>query len=215
MPQRKPTTTHQPPTTAHQPTSPRSRAGLIPENAGNHGVLSALVAKGAAGFKSFMCPSGINDFPYVDAEVRGRRRRRRLLLLLLWLLLLLLPLARTSMVSMPHPMCMQAIAAALPFLKKAGLPFFVHAELVSEVPASKVGSLCTRLLPIPAVWPSASTRQAGNTALAARQPLTLLLLHSKPFHSDARCWPGENMDHKLRGTSWLPAVQTNPGSNRC
>jgi len=53
------------------------------------------------GFKSFMCPSGINDFPNVDAE---------------------------------------AISAALPFLKKAGVPFFVHAELVSDIPQSQVGS---------------------------------------------------------------------------
>eukprot|EP00967_Tisochrysis_lutea_P068221 scaffold89263_cov18-Tisochrysis_lutea.AAC.3 len=55
------------------------------------------------GFKSFMCPSGINDFPNVDAK---------------------------------------AIAAALPFLKKAGVPFFVHAELVSDIPKPQVRS-CT------------------------------------------------------------------------
>uniref|UniRef100_A0A7S3QQ76 allantoinase n=1 Tax=Dunaliella tertiolecta TaxID=3047 RepID=A0A7S3QQ76_DUNTE len=70
-------------------------AGLIPGNAADHEELASLLAAGAMGFKSFMCPSGINDFPNVDAK---------------------------------------AIAAALPFLKKAGVPFFVHAELVSDIP---------------------------------------------------------------------------------
>jgi allantoinase len=51
------------------------------------------------GFKSFMCPSGINDFPNVDAA---------------------------------------SISAALPFLKQAGVPFFVHAEVVSDILASSV-----------------------------------------------------------------------------
>ena len=30
------------------------------------------------------------------------------------------------------------IAAALPFLKRAGVPFYVHAEQVADVPASEV-----------------------------------------------------------------------------
>lgn len=70
-------------------------AGLTPDNAADHMALRELVQAGAMGFKSFMSPSGINDFPNVGAE---------------------------------H------IAAALPFLKSAGVPFFVHAELVSDVP---------------------------------------------------------------------------------
>jgi len=54
---------------------------------------------GALGFKSFMSPSGIDDFPNVGAR---------------------------------------DIAAALPFLKKHGVPFYVHAEFVSDVPISEV-----------------------------------------------------------------------------
>ncbi|GFR49104.1 hypothetical protein Agub_g10899 [Astrephomene gubernaculifera] len=68
-------------------------AGLVPANAANHSQLAALQAGGAAGFKAFMCPSGIRDFPHVgEAE----------------------------------------LAAALPYIKRAGVPLFVHAELVEE-----------------------------------------------------------------------------------
>ncbi|EFJ47391.1 allantoinase [Volvox carteri f. nagariensis] len=76
-------------------------AGLVPGNAANHTLLSELLAGGALGFKSFMCNSGINDFPAVEAE---------------------------------H------IAAALPFLKSRGVPFFVHAEVVTPVEMDAVGS---------------------------------------------------------------------------
>ncbi len=76
-------------------------AGLVPENAYNYTRLEELVAAGALGFKSFMCNSGINDFPNVgEAD----------------------------------------IAAALPFLKYRGVPFFVHAEVVTDVEADPVGS---------------------------------------------------------------------------
>ncbi len=37
--------------------------GLVP---GNAGELSDLAALGVVGFKAFMCPSGIEDFPYAD-----------------------------------------------------------------------------------------------------------------------------------------------------
>ncbi|GAX85441.1 hypothetical protein CEUSTIGMA_g12857.t1, partial [Chlamydomonas eustigma] len=73
-------------------------AGLTPDNAADHQVLADLVAAGALGFKSFMSPSGIDDFPNVGAA---------------------------------------DIAAALPFLKSAGVPYFVHAEFVTEVPLSE------------------------------------------------------------------------------
>ncbi|KAG2492833.1 hypothetical protein HYH03_008988 [Edaphochlamys debaryana] len=73
-------------------------AGLVPGNAHNHTRLAELLDGGALGFKSFMCPSGINDFANVEAD---------------------------------------DIAAALPFLKARGVPFFVHAEVVSEVEADK------------------------------------------------------------------------------
>ncbi|EEF43258.1 allantoinase isoform X2 [Ricinus communis] len=41
--------------------------GLVPENAFNGSSLEALLSAGVLGLKSFMCPSGINDFPMTDA----------------------------------------------------------------------------------------------------------------------------------------------------
>lgn len=38
----------------------------MPENAFNSSALSELLSAGALGLKSFMCPSGINDFPMTD-----------------------------------------------------------------------------------------------------------------------------------------------------
>ncbi|KAL3519737.1 hypothetical protein ACH5RR_017886 [Cinchona calisaya] len=40
--------------------------GLVPENALNASALEGLLKAGALGLKSFMCPSGINDFPMTD-----------------------------------------------------------------------------------------------------------------------------------------------------
>jgi allantoinase len=42
--------------------------GLVPENAHNASKLEALLEAGALGLKSFMCPSGINDFPATTAQ---------------------------------------------------------------------------------------------------------------------------------------------------
>ncbi|XP_031278587.1 allantoinase isoform X1 [Pistacia vera] len=42
--------------------------GLVPENAFNATALEALLNAGALGLKSFMCPSGINDFPMTNAS---------------------------------------------------------------------------------------------------------------------------------------------------
>ncbi|TYI59333.1 hypothetical protein E1A91_D10G029100v1 [Gossypium mustelinum] len=42
--------------------------GLVPENAFNATALEALLDAGVHGLKSFMCPSGINDFPMTDAR---------------------------------------------------------------------------------------------------------------------------------------------------
>lgn len=41
--------------------------GLVPENAFNRDALENLLNAGALGLKSFMCPSGINDFPMTNA----------------------------------------------------------------------------------------------------------------------------------------------------
>lgn len=42
--------------------------GLVPENAFNATALEALLDAGVHGLKSFMCPSGIDDFPMTDAS---------------------------------------------------------------------------------------------------------------------------------------------------
>lgn len=42
--------------------------GLVPENAFNASMLEGLLSAGALGLKSFMCPSGINDFPMTNAS---------------------------------------------------------------------------------------------------------------------------------------------------
>lgn len=41
--------------------------GLVPENALNTSALEELLNAGALGLKSFMCPSGINDFPMTNS----------------------------------------------------------------------------------------------------------------------------------------------------
>lgn len=43
-------------------------AGLVPENAYSASELKKLVKAGAFGFKAFMCPSGIDDFPSVSIK---------------------------------------------------------------------------------------------------------------------------------------------------
>lgn len=42
--------------------------GLVPENAFNITALNELLGAGVLGLKSFMCPSGINDFPMTNAS---------------------------------------------------------------------------------------------------------------------------------------------------
>ncbi|KAJ6402072.1 hypothetical protein OIU84_014195 [Salix udensis] len=42
--------------------------GLVPENAFDANSLEALLSAGALGLKSFMCPSGINDFPMTNSS---------------------------------------------------------------------------------------------------------------------------------------------------
>ncbi|KAK6932550.1 Amidohydrolase-related [Dillenia turbinata] len=42
--------------------------GLVPENAFNASILDGLLRAGVLGLKSFMCPSGINDFPMTNTS---------------------------------------------------------------------------------------------------------------------------------------------------
>ncbi|CAA6673379.1 unnamed protein product [Spirodela intermedia] len=45
----------------------RFLGGLVPENAFNRSALESLLDAGVLGLKSFMCPSGIDDFPMTNA----------------------------------------------------------------------------------------------------------------------------------------------------
>src|SRR5205823_14432314 len=47
--------------------------GLVP---GNLGELAGLVERGVVGFKAFMCPSGIDEFPPCDAETLRQGMKR-------------------------------------------------------------------------------------------------------------------------------------------
>ncbi|KAL1216185.1 Allantoinase [Cardamine amara subsp. amara] len=40
--------------------------GLVPDNTLNSSALESLLDAGVLGLKSFMCPSGINDFPMTN-----------------------------------------------------------------------------------------------------------------------------------------------------
>lgn len=46
--------------------------GIVPDNAGYHSTLQAMVDAGALGFKSFMVPSGLisPELTLQDAEIR-------------------------------------------------------------------------------------------------------------------------------------------------
>lgn len=74
--------------------------GITPDNAAKHDVLWGMLKAGALGFKSFVAPSGINDFPNVS---------------------------RANVVDAMH------------FLLSKGAPYFVHAELVTDVEQTEVG----------------------------------------------------------------------------
>ena len=43
-------------------------AGLIPDNAHKPDTLKQMIEAGAVGFKAFMSPSGIDDFPNVSLD---------------------------------------------------------------------------------------------------------------------------------------------------
>lgn len=47
--------------------------GLVP---GNVDHFAELAERGVVGFKAFMCPSGIDDFPYADEDTLGEGMRR-------------------------------------------------------------------------------------------------------------------------------------------
>lgn len=73
--------------------------GITPSNAHKHDVLWSMLKAGALGFKSFVSPSGINDFENVSRS---------------------------------------DVASAMHFLQSKGSPYFVHAELVTDVEQTEV-----------------------------------------------------------------------------
>lgn len=78
--------------------------GITPANAHKHDVLWSMLKAGALGFKSFVSPSGINDFENVSRS---------------------------------------DVASAMHFLQSKGSPYFVHAELVTDVEQTEV-RVCLR-----------------------------------------------------------------------
>lgn len=76
--------------------------GITPDNAHNDEVLWGMLKAGALGFKSFLAPSGINDFANVSRS---------------------------------------DVAGAMHFLLSKGAPFFVHAELVTDVEQAEVSQV--------------------------------------------------------------------------
>lgn len=73
--------------------------GITPQNAHKHDQLWSMLKAGALGFKSFVSPSGINDFENVSRS---------------------------------------DVQDAMHFLLSKGAPYFVHAELVTEVEPTEV-----------------------------------------------------------------------------
>eukprot|EP00879_Flechtneria_rotunda_P024729 GHRR01026235.1.p2 GENE.GHRR01026235.1~~GHRR01026235.1.p2 ORF type:complete len:138 (+),score=34.31 GHRR01026235.1:772-1185(+) len=88
--------------------------GITPDNAAKHDILWGMLKAGALGFKSFVAPSGINDFANVSRA---------------------------------------DVANAVHFLLSKGAPYFMHAELLSEVKQEEVRTICRQsmllLLPAP------------------------------------------------------------------
>lgn len=132
--------------------------GLTPENAHNHKELNRMLKAGAVGFKAFMCPSGINDFPHVSrcASLCGAH--------LCWTCFQQIdacvdpwvchfPTAALEHQSAEHPengqscdstvltACSSHMIAALPVLMRHQKPLMLHAEVVSDTGAA-CGSDC-------------------------------------------------------------------------
>lgn len=115
--------------------------GITPENADRHDVLWGMLKGGALGFKSFVSPSGINDFENVSRA---------------------------------------DVAAAMHFLLSKGAPFFVHAELVSDVEPAEVraragagAGVCVRVVCRPACARSGRHKAAWRSGAAAEQGLAV------------------------------------------
>ena len=112
--------------------------GLVP---GNLGELAGLVERGVVGFKAFMCPSGIDEFPPCDAETlrQGMERIAELDSILLVhaedpaeLLAPKGPTARDFIASRPWEAELSAIQHAIMLSRETGCR--LHIVHVSTVP---------------------------------------------------------------------------------
>ena len=112
--------------------------GLVP---GNLGELAGLVERGVVGFKAFMCPSGIDEFPPCDAETlrQGMKRIAELDSILLVhaedpaeLLAPKGPTARDFIASRPWEAELSAIHQAIMLSRETGCR--LHIVHVSTVP---------------------------------------------------------------------------------
>ena len=112
--------------------------GLVP---GNLGELAGLVERGVVGFKAFMCPSGIDEFPPCDAETlrQGMERIAELDSILLVhaedpaeLLAPKGPTARDFIASRPWEAELSAIHQAIMLSRETGCR--LHIVHVSTVP---------------------------------------------------------------------------------
>ena len=112
--------------------------GLVP---GNLGELAGLVERGVVGFKAFMCPSGIDEFPPCDAETlrQGMERIAELDSILLVhaedpaeLLAPKGPTARDFIASRPWEAELSAIRQAIMLSRETGCR--LHIVHVSTVP---------------------------------------------------------------------------------
>src|SRR5256886_4980035 len=112
--------------------------GLVP---GNLGELAGLVERGVVGFKAFMCPSGIEEFPFCDAETlrQGMERIAELDSILLVhaeapaeLLAATGPTARDFIASRPWEAELSAIHQAIMLSRETGCR--LHIVHVSTVP---------------------------------------------------------------------------------
>lgn len=106
--------------------------GLVSTNAANHTILKGLLDAGALGFKSFMSPSGHS--PSLLASQHGTHGTREAKSFVQ-------KSGRTPVIA-DYASCPGIvdfgsvdrghIAAALPFLKAEGVPYYVHAELPDD-----------------------------------------------------------------------------------
>ena len=121
--------------------------GIVPDNAGHHNTLQSMVDAGVLGFKSFMIPSGppafcglptaectASSIPFSLLCQRMDRDLEEAQFAAVYKKLMALTCscpACAGINDFPN-VGEEDIRKALPFLKKAGVPYYVHAELQQD-----------------------------------------------------------------------------------